>query len=294
MALTFDDLPAQRAEALPAERVVEINRRLVAALERERIPAVGFVNEVKLEASPQIGGDAAAERARPLELWLDAGLELGNHTYSHPDLHKIPSERFQQEILDGERITRLLAVERGMPLRYFRHPYLHTGRDLETKAAVERFLADHGYLVAPVTIDNSEWIFARAYDTALDRGDSALTERLASAYVEHMEAMVVFYEGQSRALLDREIPQILLVHANDLNAHHLDAVLAMLRRRGYEFIDLETALADPAYGQPDLYTGPAGISWIQRWAMARGVEPSFFHGEPTTPGWVQQAAGIEE
>ena len=57
MALTFDDLPAQRAEALPPERVVEMNRRLVAALERQGIPAVGFVNEVKLEARPEAAGE---------------------------------------------------------------------------------------------------------------------------------------------------------------------------------------------------------------------------------------------
>ena len=290
MALTVDDLPAQRAEALSAERVVEINRRLVATLSAEGVPAVGFVNEGKLE----VDGATPAERIEPLELWLDAGLALGNHTRSHPDLHKISTEQFQQEILAGERITRRLAAEREMPWRYFRHPYLHTGRDLETKAAVERFLSEHGYRVAPVTIDNSEWIFARAYDTALDRGDSALTQRLAAAYLEHMEAMVAFYESQSRALLEREIPQVLLVHANDLNAHHLDELLAMLRQRGYQFTDLADTLSDPAYELPDLYTGPAGISWLQRWAMTRGVEPSFFHGEPTVAEWVVQAAGIDD
>jgi hypothetical protein len=179
-------------------------------------------------------------------------------------------------------------------LRYFRHPYLHTGRDRATQAAVESFLAEHDYTVAPVTIDNSEWIFARAYDNALDADDNILTQRLSTAYLEHMEAMVEFYEGQSRALLDREIPQVLLIHANDLNAHHLGELLAMLRRRGYGFTDLADTLSDPAYELPDRYTGPAGISWIQRWAMTRGVERSFFHGEPTVPAWVNEAAGLGE
>ena len=288
LAITVDDLPAQRAEALSAERVVEINRRLVATLAAEKVPAVGFVCERKLE----VDGATTPERLLPLELWLDAGLELGNHTYSHPDLHRIPTERFQQEILAGERVTRRLAAARGVPLRYFRHPYLHTGRDLATRAAVERFLADHGYTVAPVTVDNSEWIFARAYDTARERGDGELGGRIAAAYLEHMEAMVEFYEKQSRALLDREIPQVLLIHANDLNADHLGDLLGLLRRRGYRFTDLADALTDPAYALPDRYTGPAGISWIQRWAMARGVDPSFFQGEPTVPAWVNEAAGL--
>ncbi len=68
----------------------------------------------------------------------------------------------------------------------------------------------------------------------------------------------------------------------------------MLRRRGYELSDLADVLADPAYDLPDRYTGPAGISWIQRWAMTRGVEPTFFHGEPTVPAWVSAAAGLGE
>ena len=175
MALTVDDLPAQRAPGLPAERVAEINRRMVATLEAHEIPAVGFVNEFKLE----IDGETRPDRVGPLELWLDAGLELGNHTWSHPDVHRIPLEDFLQEIVAGERISRSLAAERDIPYRYFRHPYLHTGRDLETKTAVERYLAEHGYSVAPVTIDNSEWIYARAYDNAVDAGDDDLCRRIA-------------------------------------------------------------------------------------------------------------------
>ena len=289
LALTVDDVPAQRAPRLPVERVAEINRRMVETLKAAAVPAVGFVNESKLE----VDGQVIPERVAPLELWLEAGLELGNHTFSHPDVDKVPLDRFLQEILDGERVTRPLADRHGLPYRWFRHPYLHAGDDLETKDAVEEFLAEHGYTVAPVTIDNSEWIYARAYDEALDAGDEPLRERIAAAYLEHMEAMVEFYEGQSRKLVDREIPQVLLIHANDLNAHHLGDLLAMLERRGYSFIELKEAMSDSAYQLPDRYAGPWGIGWIQRWAMTRGVEPSFFHGEPVVPDWVNETAGLD-
>ncbi len=308
MVLTFDDLPAQRAQSQPQARIVEITDGLLAALRQQRparggqmrqIPAIGFVNEDKLESDGRV--DPA--RVKLLERWLDAGLELGNHSYSHPDLHRPPEggqtkqgelADFQRDVLKGETVTRPLVTSKGGKLRYFRHPFLHTGRDLETKHGLERFLTEHGYRVAPVTIDNSEWIFARAYTEALDRGDDALRKKTADAYVDYMERMVEYYEGQSRALFEREIPQVLLLHANALNGHHLDRLIAMLERRGYHFIDLETALQDPAYDSPDTYVGRGGITWIHRWAITRGVDRSMFRGEPTTPTWVEELAGIRE
>jgi peptidoglycan/xylan/chitin deacetylase (PgdA/CDA1 family) len=254
------------------------------------IPAIGFVNENKLH----VDGAVDSSRVRLLELWLDAGLELGNHTFSHPDLHRVALEEFQQDLVRGEQVTGALLASRGGALRYFRHPFLHTGLDLETKLAVGDFLAQRGYRVAPVTIDNSEWIFARAYDEALDRQDEELQARLALEYVDYMLRMVEYYEGQSTGLFGREIQQVLLLHANALNAHHLDELVKSLRQRGYRFVDLDTALEDPAYSSEDTYTGPAGLTWLHRWAITIDVDRSLFQGEPTTASWVQEVAGIQE
>lgn len=290
IVLTFDDLPAQRASGLPEGRIASILPRLADELSAGEIPAIGFVNERKL----RVDGELRPGRVRLLEEWLDAGLELGNHTYSHPDLHRVPLEQYLDDILHGEEVSRALVAAHGGQLRYFRHPFLHTGRDLDTKRAVERFLEERGYRVAPVTIDNSEWIFARAYDEALDRGDSELQRRLGVAYLDYMESMVAYYEDQSRALFEREIPQVLLLHANTLNADHLGALIERLHGRGYHFVDLDTVLEDPAYQSPDRYVGPAGITWLHRWALTRDVDRSLFAGEPRTPDWVEELAGIRE
>ena len=290
MVLTFDDLPAQRAHALPEERIVAINEGLLALLTEQAIPALGFVNEEKVVSD----GSPDPDRVRLLELWLEAGMELGNHTFSHPDLHRVALEEFKQDLIRGEQITGGLLASRGGALRYFRHPFLHTGLDLETKRELEDFLLQRGYRVAPVTIDNSEWIFARAYDEALDRQDATLLARLGREYLDYMLRMVEFYEGQSEQLFDREIPQVLLLHANALNADHLGELVESLRRRGYRFVDLDTALEDPAYSSEDTYTGPGGITWLHRWALTRNVDPSLFRGEPATAAWVQELAGIQE
>ena len=290
MAVTFDDLPAQRAQAIPETRIRSISAGLVGLLVSEQVPAIGFVNEDKL----YVDGVPDPARVELLERWLEAGLELGNHTFSHPDLHRVSLDEFRRDVIRGEQVIRPLSDSQGGELRFFRHPFLHTGRDLETKLALEDFLTRRGYRVAPVTIDNSEWIFARAYDEALDHRDEALQGRIAREYQLYILQMVEFYEGQSVGLFAREIPQILLLHANALNADHLGELLDSLRRRGYRFVGLDTALEDPAYSSEDTYVGPGGITWLHRWAITRGVDRSLFLGEPTPAAWVQELARVRE
>lgn len=286
MALTFDDLPANSTrDDLSTHR--EITDGLLAALATAEAPAIGFVNENKLEE----GGEVAARRVELLRAWLAAGHELGNHTYSHPSLFTTPLTDFERDVLDGERVLRPLLAEHGARPRYFRHPFLNTGPTVEVRDAFVAFLATRGYRVAPVTIDNQEWIFARAYDRALDAGDAVLASRLATAYLAYMDAMVDYYEAQSEAFLGRQIPQVLLLHANRLNAATLSELLAGLEARGYRFVALDEALADPAYELPDSYAGRGGITWLHRWALTAGKRGEFFAGEPPVPEWVETAAG---
>lgn len=280
IAVTFDDLPAVRdREPIATQR--RITRDLLAHLTTRKIPAVGFVNTGKLET---------AEHVALLEQWLEAGFELGNHTHSHLDLHAIGAERFETEIVKGESPVRELVRKRGGTFRYFRHPFLHTGRTDEVRSRVDAFLAKRGYTVAPVTIDNSEWIFARAYDLA----DSSTKEKVVASYVDSMAAKTAYYETQSKKLFDREIRQVLLVHANALNAAAFGRLADRLAREGHRFITLERALGDPAYRSRDAWRGAGGISWLDRWAITRGVPKGFFAAEPRTPEWIQDLAKIRE
>lgn len=288
MVVTFDDLPFNSRAVTEIAGLRKATTQLVGTISSNRVPAIGFVNEQKLYDGDEFNG----ERAGLLILWLRSGLELGNHTFSHRSLHSSSLEEFEDDILRGELTTRSLMNEAGMPLRYFRHPYLHTGRDLATKRAVETFLENHGYEVAPVTVDNSEWIFARAYDNVVHT-DDAMRERIARAYIGYMESKVVYYERQSRDLFGREIPQILLLHANLLNSDYFGELARMLRQRGYTFVTLEAALEDDAYRSEDTYTGPGGISWLHRWAITQHKGSEFFAGEPRTPQFVLDVAGIE-
>lgn len=280
VAITIDDLPviSTRSDTVTQWAVT---RGILAALQAAEAPAVGFVNEAMLHA-----GAARAARIRMLEAWLSAGHDLGNHTYSHPDLNSTPLATYTDDIIAGEAVTTRL---RGARPVFFRHPFLHVGNDTAKKAGLERFLAGRDYRVAPVTIDNSDWAFARAHDRALDANDSTLARRIADEYVQYMDTVFGFYEAQARLIVGRELPQILLLHANRLNAGKLDELLAMARGRGYRFITLEEALRDPAYQRSDSYVGPAGITWLHRWAISDDMDRSIFRGEPAVPAFVEDA-----
>ena len=284
IAVTFDDLPVVGGpHTIEAQKA--ITARLLRSIRAHGVPAVGFVNENKLRHGE--------ESTRLLQRWLEAGLELGNHTYSHPDLNRTDVAAFEADIVRGEAITRPLLKALGATPRWFRHPFLHTGTSLETRQRVERFLGKHGYRVAPVSIDNSEWIFAAAYDKAAARGDTAAMRRVAAEYVPYMNRKIAYWEGQSQRLFGRDIRHVLLLHANALNAATFDALVAMMKRRGHRFITLERALQDEAYQSRDTYTGKMGLSWIHRWALTAKKPPEFFAGEPRVDQWVLDLAGIE-
>ena len=287
VAVTFDDLPvvSSRNDITTWKTITE---DLLKTFTAYKIPVVGFVNEGKLLV--QNKRDQA--RVQLLRRWVDAGLELGNHTFSHLSLYNTPLEDFQNDLIRGEDVTRELLAEKRKKLRYFRHPFLNTGRSLEAKKQFETFLTARGYTVAPVSIDNSDWIFARAYDRARDAKQPAEMKQVADAYILYMEQKVDYWERQSAALFGREIKQVLLLHANAINAEHFGEIVRMLNGRGYKFITLEEALKDTAYASEDKLIGAAGISWIHRWAITRGVAKDFFKGEPATPSFVMKLAGV--
>ena len=287
IAVTIDDLPVVVKNGNLKTRQ-EITRKLLAHVIKAKVPAIGFVNERKLYADEK----RVEAEIDLLRKWLDADLELGNHTFSHMSLHDNPLEKYEADILKGEIITKELLGAKKLKMCYFRHPYLWTGLDLATKSKLGTFLTEHDYTIAPVTIDNADWIFARAYDNAFEKNDKKLQKQIGAAYVPYLKAKMDYWERQSIKLFGREIKQILLLHANSINSDYFDDVANMLKRRDYKFVTLEEALKDEAYKLPDTFTKKSGISWLHRWALAKGRE-NVLPDEPKTPDFVLKAAGVE-
>jgi peptidoglycan/xylan/chitin deacetylase (PgdA/CDA1 family) len=177
----------------------------------------------------------------------------------------------------------MLLAQHKMKLRYFRHPYLDTGRDLQTRRQAEAFLVDRGYRIAPITLDGWDWMFAGIYEDAKNRQDTALQDQLVKEYLAYHDASFAYTEQLSTKVIGYEPKQILLLHASRLEADHIGELLDVLRKRGYRFITLEDALGDTAYSLPDTYVGEEGTGWIDHWAISQGKIPQ---GAPKFPQWV--------
>ena len=275
VAITVDDL-CFAGQAVDYRTVEENTKLLLKPIAAQKVPATGFV------VGASFARYSRDETRRLYALWTSAGCELGNHTWTHANLDSTKLDDYTEEI---RRTSAQMQDVLGRRPRYFRAPYLNNGKEKAVKEGLQLFLKEQKLQEAPVTIDTDDWKIAEAYDKAFAAGDKALMDKIAAAYVPYMEARTAFFEQQAKAFFGRPIRQILLSHANRINARQMPELLAMFRKRGYRFVSLATALQDPAYKTADDYLGSWGLSWIYRWQLGKGQE--IVEG-PKLPDWVEK------
>ncbi len=280
MAITFDDLPYVVVGQQGLASAQRATKEILRVLKAHDVPVVAFVNESKLQVTGEVDARIAL-----LQNWVDAGMILGNHTYSHPDFNALTIDQFEDEIIKGEVVTRRLMQSHQPYQLYFRHPMTHTGDTQARKEAIESFLASRGYRVTPHTIENSDSIFNVAYVSALRSKDEVLAKRLRDAYLDFSIAATDFAEHISPQIFGREVTQTLLIHANDINADCLEELLTRFSGRGYNFVTLDAAMSDPAYQTKVTYVTKAGPSWLWRWMKSKGMNVGF-NDDPEPPQWV--------
>lgn len=250
VALTFDDLPINGTKPQGVS-LSQMSRDTLAVLKKHGIPpSYGFINASKLENDP--------DAALALQLWVQAGHPLANHTYPHLDLDKNSAEDFTREILRNEPVLELL-----MPLandksgkhdfRWLRYPYLHEGDTLEKRRAVRAFLAAHHYKVAETTLDYEDYMWNSAYARCLDKKDAASIAWLRQSYLATADEWMRVERDMSRQVWGRDVNHVLLLHQGAFSATILPDLFALLKKRGYEIVTLEEAQSDPIYAEdPDI------------------------------------------
>src|SRR5271155_2620564 len=163
IAFTWDDLPAH--SALPAgETRVEIGQKIIAAMKDAHMPAVyGFVNGIQTEREPL--------STPMLKEWRDAGLPLGNHTWSHLNLNQHSLEQWEADVLKNEPLLKSYMGDQDW--HWLRYPYLGEGDTPEKRADARSFLAEHGYKIAGVTMSFGDYLYNDPYARCVAKNDAA-------------------------------------------------------------------------------------------------------------------------
>ena len=282
VAITIDDLPyaggPQRLE--DATRTAEA---FVEALARYEAPASGFVTG----ANVMVEGQTDA-RLDVLRRWRDGGIRLENHSFSHRSFHQIPQTAYLDDAAQGLLFPEYLMRERSDSVRFYRHPFNHTGNTETTRHTFDTFLEKRGLLLAPFTVEHADYLFNQLYVDARERADSAAMTRIGKAYLAQLDTAFTFAERLAEETFGRAIPQVFLIHSNAINAAYLAQMLDRLQARGYRFVSLDEAVRDPAYDTPERYLGNYGISWLHRWRAALNLENRLRH-EPDPPRWIIDA-----
>lgn len=265
LLVTVDDLPitASRLHTDPAERE-RITRGLLDALRKHGIRAVALVTWQRVIDEPR--------DLDLLRMWLDAGHELGNHSTNHLNYTATEPEPYIADVEAARKRLAGLLAPRDAKVRFFRFPFLREGDTPAKLDAMRAYLAESGQRNLPVTLDNQDWSFEDPWVEARRKGDKAAMARVAEAYHESLHVEVRGHEEVGDALFGRPVPQILLLHANEVGAAQWDRLFTWLAERGYRFATADEVLADPAFSEPHRYTGRYGPGLWDRLASERRVK----------------------
>lgn len=248
IAFTWDDVPAH--STLPeGETRTAIAQKLIAAMHEAHMPpAYGFVNGVQTEREPL--------SIPVLQIWRDAGLPLGNHTWSHPSLNQESLADWQLDFLKNEPLLQKYMGKEDW--HWIRFPFLAEGETLEKRAAARTFLAQRGYKIAAVTMSFGDYAYNEPYARCVAQGNSAAIAQLETNYLEAAGTTIDYSRGMAKALYGHDIPYVLLMHIGAFDARMLPRLLKLYRERGFSFITLEEAEKDPFYRNDlDLSLSPA-------------------------------------
>jgi peptidoglycan/xylan/chitin deacetylase (PgdA/CDA1 family) len=262
VAITVDDLPDHGPE-IPGQSRLAIHQAFIAAFRAHHVPPVyGFVVGGALDQHP---GDRAA-----LEAWIAAGNPLGNHTRTHPDVHKTSVDAYLADLDANEALLKSLSRD-DRAWHVFRYPYLQEGNDLPSRARIRQHLVERGYRVAQVTIDFYDWAYNEPYARCLAKGQTHAIDALKQSYLDDAAVFLHWSDESARALAGRPIAQILLLHIGAFDALVIDELLARYEREGVRFVSLDDAMADPIYTDepkdPKAWEG----TFLQQVREARGV-----------------------
>jgi peptidoglycan/xylan/chitin deacetylase (PgdA/CDA1 family) len=252
ISFTFDD---GQINDIGPYKLEQWNQMLLDNLKKHNVKAILF----------STGNNKTTDRGKyVLSSWNDAGHQIANHTFSHPNFNSetITLDIFKSELIRNDNIV----SKYSNYVRYFRFPYLKEGNTFEKVNGFRYFLKEKGYRNGSVTVDASDWYIDNRLVQRIKQNPNADISGFESYYKKHLLERALFYDSVSYELTHRRVNHVLLLHHNLAAALFLDVLIQHFKDNGWEIIDANTAYKDDIYlEEPDII--PAGESLI--WALAK-------------------------
>ncbi|MDV6331330.1 polysaccharide deacetylase family protein [Asticcacaulis sp. 201] len=205
LALTFDDGP----DARWTPQVLKI-------LEQEKVPATFFVIGEKAISHPAL-----------LRQMIRDGNDIGNHSYTHPDMSKIPDWQIRFELNSTQRVVEAYT---GRSMRLLRAPYFGDAEPTTNDELMPALIAQQlGYTNVGLHVDSEDWT-KPGVDKIIQNTLDGVQEGTES------EQSPACQESQD----DCRSGQIILMHdSGGVRTETLKAlptIIRTLKARGYEFV----------------------------------------------------------
>jgi cellulose synthase/poly-beta-1,6-N-acetylglucosamine synthase-like glycosyltransferase/peptidoglycan/xylan/chitin deacetylase (PgdA/CDA1 family)/spore germination protein YaaH len=263
IALTFDDGPDP--QWTPA---------ILDILKQENVTATFFVIGKNGQTYPDL-----------MRRIVSDGHEIGNHTFTHPNLGEIPTSLTQLEL---NATQRLIESEVGRSTVLFRPPYFGDAEADKPQEVEPAFLAQKmGYLTIGVRIDPDDW---RLPVTAQEIVDRTLQRALDNNPETRGQVVLLHDSGGDRSATVEALPK--LIHE--------------LRARGFRFVAVSdlagftrdqvmplTPPSERAFTRADtiafffLTTGGWMLQWVFVIGIALGLGRLLFIGALAFAQWVR-------
>jgi len=193
LALTFDDGPDPRWT--PA---------ILDILRQENVPATFFIVGKNGEAYPDL-----------IRRIVNEGHEIGNHTFTHPNLGEVPLSLTKLELTATQRLIESLT---GRSTVLFRPPYFGDAEADKPQEVEPAFLAQKlGYLVVGVRIDPDDWRLPVNADDVVKR---TISRAMDNNPETRGQVILLHDSGGDRSATIEALPQ--LIHE--------------LKARGFRFV----------------------------------------------------------
>jgi cellulose synthase/poly-beta-1,6-N-acetylglucosamine synthase-like glycosyltransferase/peptidoglycan/xylan/chitin deacetylase (PgdA/CDA1 family)/spore germination protein YaaH len=247
LAITFDDGPDP-----------EWTPKILDVLKREHAPGTFFLIGIQAEKFGSL-----------TERIYREGHEIGNHTFTHPDISSIGTAHMKVELNLTER---LFASQLGIRTMLFRPPYsVDAEPDTEDEVRPLELTQSLGYITIGNKIDTKDW-----------NDEPALTpQQIAAEVLNHLPPC------QAN---DTQCGNIILMHDGGGNRERTVEALPLIidgaRARGFEFVPVYQLIgktkADVMPPLPANEYWLARLNWIGFWlfsATMTGITVVFFLGD---------------